>query len=231
MLKSDFHIHTKEDPLDIINYDAKTLIKYCSKLNFKVLSITNHKSIYFNNQIKSYAKKHDILLIPGMEARVNKIKDILLLNPPLDFKNPTTFNQLYELKDKHPETLIIAPHPYFILPVALGHKLLIKHINLFDAIEHSNFYTTFINRNKKAVKVAKKHNKSIIATSDAHFLYQINTNFSLIDANQNKDSVLEAIRKNKIKIKSRPLNLYEFARTASLVLRGPFNKKKGLFRY
>jgi len=224
-------MHTKEDTLDVVKYDAKTLIKYCSKLGFKVLSITNHTNIFFNNQIKSYAKKHGILLIPGMEARINKIKDILLLNPPLDLKNPKTFDELYKIKKKHTQTLIIAPHPNFLLPMAIGNKLLLKHIRLFDAIEYSGFYHKLINQNKRAKKIAEKHNKPVIANSDAHKLYQINTNFSLIDSNQDKDSVLQAIINNKIKIKTRPLNSFEFLRTTSMILTAPFNKRQGFFKY
>lgn len=223
MLKSDFHIHTKEDPIDRIRHDAKTLIKYSAKLNFKVLSITNHTSTYFNNQIKSYAKKHNILLIPGMEAIV-KNKHVLLLNPPLDLKSPKTFNELYKLKEKHPETLIIAPHPFLLMDCCLG-KLLLKHIKLFDAIEHHNYYTIFINRNKKSVGIAKKYNKPIVANSDAHWLYQMNTNFSLIDANHDKDSVLEAIRKNKIIIKTRPLRISEFIKTGYLNVLSPSRRR------
>lgn len=231
MLKSDLHIHTKEDPCDTVSYDAKTLIKHCAKLGFNVLAITNHKSLFFNNEIKSYAKKQNILLIPGMEARVEGIKDVLLLNPPLGLKNPTTFDELYKLKERHPETLFIAPHPYYFLPVALGHKLLLEHIRLFDAIEYTHFYHKLINRNNKAVKIAAQNNKPLIANSDAHNLYQLNTNFSMIDAGPDKDSVLEAIRKGRLKIQTRPLSTFEFARTMCFVAYSPFNKKQGFFRY
>tara|TARA_Y100000034_G_scaffold10237_1_gene10812 strand:- start:8344 stop:9024 length:681 start_codon:yes stop_codon:yes gene_type:complete len=223
MLKSDFHLHTSEDPCDRIKYNAQTLIKQCAKLNFNVLAITNHESIFYNNSIKSYAKKHGILLIPGMEARI-KFKDVLLLNPPLGMKNPKTFNELYKVKEKNPEMLVIAPHPYFIDTNCLGRKLK-QHIKLFDVIEHCYFYHNIINRNKKAIRIATKYNKPMIANSDSHRLYQLNTNFTLVDANQDKDSVLEAIRKSNLVIKTRPLTNHEFGRIFTIATKNKFRKK------
>ena len=81
MLKADLHIHTNEDPVDFskINYSAKDLIKYAAKLHYNVLAITNHNSILYNCMLKSYAKKHGILLIPGTEADIGG-KEVLLLN-------------------------------------------------------------------------------------------------------------------------------------------------------
>ena len=57
MLKAEFHIHTKEDPLDAIKYSAKQAISYCSKLKYEVMSITCHTKILFNKELKDYAKQ------------------------------------------------------------------------------------------------------------------------------------------------------------------------------
>lgn len=201
-------MHTAEDTSEEISHTAEELINRASKLGFNVLSITNHDVVFFNNDIKRYAKKKGILLIPGVERRI-KGMDVLIINPPKNYKI-NTFKELEKIKNKN--VLIIAPHPYYVLH-SLGNKL-IEHEHLFDAVEYSHFYLRFFNySNNKAVKVAKEFKKPIIGNSDTHKLWQFNTTFSHIDADKNINSIFKAIRKNKIKINSKPIPLAEFLET------------------
>lgn len=208
MLKVDLHLHSKEDPYDegFITYDAFQLIDEMAKFKFDVIALTLHETLYSPKKLVEYAKKKNILLIPGMEATVGG-KHVLVLNPPIGTKNPSTFEELEKLK-KH-GAFIIAAHPYYVLHTCLEEKL-VEHIDLFDAIEHCHFYTQYLNLNKKAIAVAEKYNKPIVANSDAHYFCQLNTNYTLIDADKNINSVFDAIRNNKIRIKSRPLTSREF---------------------
>ncbi len=215
MIKSDFHIHTKEDPLDRkeIRYNSKEMIKFCAKLGYKILSITNHTSIFFNKDIKEFAHKKGILLIPGTEAVVEG-KEVLIINAPLDLykrfsKKKPRFEYLDRLREEN--ALIIAPHAFYPRKNCLQ-KSLIDNINKFDAIEYSHFYTKYLNFNKKAVKAAKRFNKPLVGTSDAHRYIQFNKTYSLLDCEPKKDDVLEAIRKNRIKVKSKPLDLFTFSK-------------------
>ncbi|MBW2993032.1 PHP domain-containing protein [Candidatus Woesearchaeota archaeon] len=204
MLKTDLHIHTKEDPVDshIITYSARDMIKYAAKLKYKVLSITNHDNILYNDSLKRYAKKHGILLISGTEAMI-KGKEVLLLN--IKKNNIKKISDLHKLRKQN--ALIIAPHPFYPRRSCL-HSKLIKNIKNFDAIEYCHYYHKFFNLfNNKALKIARKYKKPIIGTSDAHFLYQMDYTYSLIDAEPKIDSVLEAIRKNKVLVRTQPLPL------------------------
>lgn len=209
MLKADFHMHTSADRIEgeTIRYTPKEAIKFCSKKGFEVLSLTHHGHSYYNKDLGAYAKKQGILLIPGMEAFVNR-KHTLLLN--YNNKKPvTTFKQVEKLRDEN--VVIAAPHPFYKMGTCLGNEL-IENIDLFDAIEYSHFYLPFFNLNKKAAEVAKRYKKTLIGNSDAHKLYQINWTYSMLDCDKNKDSVLEAIRKGHVKVKTKPLNLLTFAR-------------------
>ena len=210
-LKADFHIHTKEDPYDspYIPYTAKDLIRFAAKKGFKVLSITNHQTIYFNKGIKDYARKKGILLLPGAEARI-KGKDVLLINITRDeLRRINTLEDLERVKDS---ALIIAPHPFFFKGRCLGNAL-IKHIDLFHAIEYCHFYTkqlvspffSFLNGNTRAVKVAKKYKKPLVGTSDAHKLYEFNKTYSLVNSAKNKDDVIEAVKKGSLRLVTRPM--------------------------
>jgi hypothetical protein len=226
MLKAELHIHSREDPQDLLTYSAKSVINYCSRLGYDVLSITLHNKLLFNKALNDYAKKRGVLLIPGAEVTIEG-KHVLVYDVKKeDLKNLKTFSDLERVRS---HALVVAPHPYYFRSDCLG-KELEKHINLFDAIEHNHFYVKFINRNKKAVQVAKKYKKPLLATSDVHWMETIGYTYSLIDANPTKEDVLEAVRKNKIKIVSRPLPFWLFSKiTLKLVwstITGNYGKKK-----
>ena len=112
-LKADFHIHTGEDPLDNhISYSAKELIDKASKQGFDVLAITNHSCMTFDDALKDYATGLGILLISGIESRIDG-KDVILLNfTSSEVKKISTFEDLKRIKNE--TTLSNSPPP--ILP-------------------------------------------------------------------------------------------------------------------
>jgi predicted metal-dependent phosphoesterase TrpH len=142
-----------------------------------VLSITNHHIVTFSPELFFYARERGILLIPGVEVTIRR-RHVLLLNPPPG-KICSEFSHLSKLR--RPETLIVAPHPYFPGTYSLNGHLL-KHRYLFDALEYCHFYSPRINFNQKAIDVAQSHGFPLIGNSDAHFLSQFGTTHSLIYA-------------------------------------------------
>jgi predicted metal-dependent phosphoesterase TrpH len=213
-LKVDLHIHTAEDPLDRVRYTAKQIISKAADEGFDVLSITNHHIMTFSDELFDYAQKRGILLIPGVEVTIKR-RHILLLNPPSgrhcsDFSHLSTF--------RRPETLIVAPHPYFPSTNSLNGCLL-KHQHLFDALEYSHFYSRKINFNQKTLEVCQSHGFPLIGNSDAHFLSQFGTTYSLIEAEKNLESIFTAIRGNRVKVVTRPLTPFEIGSETRRFLR------------
>src|SRR4030042_4096195 len=138
-LKADFHIHTHEDPCDswLVKYSAKELIREAAKQNFQMLSITNHNHVFNNHLLTSYAKKKGILLIPGVESRIEG-KDVLLINVSnYEIAKVKKLDDLEKIKDS---ALIIAPHPYFWLGHCLKNRL-VEHIDDFQHLVLRHFYT------------------------------------------------------------------------------------------
>jgi len=213
-LKSDLHLHTAEDPLDRVRYTAKELISKAADEGFDVISITNHHRMTFNQDLFSYAGERGILLIPGVEMTIHR-RHVLVLNPPPN-KMCSDFLSLSKLR--RPETLIIAPHPYFPGTYSLNGYLL-KHLNLFDALEYCHFYSPMINFNQKAVEVSRCFGYPLVGNSDAHFLSQLGTTYSLIHAEKNLESIFAAIRQNKVKVATRPLKTLEMGSIANRFLR------------
>lgn len=220
MLKIDLHMHTN---YVLKHFDShinpKDLIDKASKLNFDVLAITEHTGyttlkgfkpikdpLLTYHHFKDYAKKKNILLIPGVEIFIQG-KDVLLLNFTDDPHKYKTFDDLERLKQEN--VFIMAPHPYFFGASCLGKKLT-DNIKLFDAIEYSHFYLKYLNPNNRAVKVASKFNKPLVATSDAHFLFAFGRNYTIVDSEKNIDSILSSLEKNKLKMFTKPWDLKNF---------------------
>ncbi len=222
-LKADLHLHTSEDPLDRVRYTAKELISKAADQGFDVISITNHNRMTFNQDLFSHAQARGILLIPGIEMTIRR-RHVLVLNPP-PHRTCSDFATLSKLR--RPETLIIAPHPYFPGTYSLNGYLL-KNQSLFDALEYCHFYSPRINFNQKAVEVSRTFGFPLIGNSDAHFLSQLGATYSLIDSEKTLEGVFAAIRQRRIKVISRPLKHSEMGsivnRFLRMKLRGKISK-------
>jgi len=213
-LKADIHLHTREDPQDSVKYSGKELIDQAYLKGFDILAITNHNQVTHDNYLAEYARERGILLIPGAEATIGK-KHVLLLNMDYPLHRIRTFDDLKSLKDG--TGLIIAPHPFFPSFTSLNSKLE-KHLDIFDAVEYSHCYLEKINFNKKAEVLAKKFSLPLIGTSDAHFLWQIGTTYSLIETEKDLESVIAAIKEGKVEVVTEPLSLPKACSIAWMLL-------------
>lgn len=213
-LKADLHLHTAEDPLDHVRYTAKELISKAADQGFDVIAITNHHRMTFNHDLSSYAQEKGILLIPGIEMTIKR-RHVLVLNPPTH-KTCSDFLSLSKLR--RPETLIIAPHPYFPGTYSLNGYLL-RYLHLFDALEYCHFYSPMINFNQRAVELSRAFGFPLVGNSDAHFLSQLGTTYSLIYSEKNLEAIFSAIRQNKVKVTTRPLKHLEMGSIANRFLR------------
>ena len=225
-LKVDLHIHTGEDQEDQLTYSAYQILDKASQLGFDAIAITNHNSVLIDQKIAQYARKKEILLIPGMEATLSH-KHVLIINP--DFQSNPTGRSLDDLsKIKTEDNLVIAPHPFFPLSKALK-SLFFKYLSYFDAIEYSHFYHKWIDCNKKAASYAQQHQLPLLGTSDCHFLWEFGKTYSLIAADKNIASIIEAVKAGKIEIRSSPLSAWEISRvllkSTQMTLYRKFSKK------
>ena len=210
-LKVDLHTHTAEDPYEKISYTAFQLIDRASHEGFDALAITNHNVVTYNKELVRHAENKGILLIPGMEATFSK-KHVLIINPGF---NKSPFNR--PLKDlakiKNENNLIIAPHPFFPTSKSLKSDLL-SHLVYFDAIEFSFYYNHFVNRNKKAFLVANQHKIPLVGTSDCHDIQKLGTSYTLVEAEKELLSIIEAVKKGKTEIRTTPISLMAMFRIA-----------------
>ena len=201
-LRADLHVHTREAEPSIA-YSARDIIVRAARLGYRVLSITNHDAITYNADLAAFARDHDVLLIPGVEATVEG-RHVLVYNADVEADKLRTFADLRRYRT--PEWLIAAPHPLFPASYCLREKLW-QEMDLFDAIEFSHFYTPRIDFNRPAVKLAAALGLPLLGTSDSHLDEQFGTTFSLIEADLSVESVLASVKQGRLGIVSRPLTL------------------------
>lgn len=198
-LKACLHLHIQGDPHENIKYSHRELFTKAKEKGIEVMAVTCHHKVIFSDELKNMAAEYGILLIPGVEAEVEK-KHILILNADITANDIKSFKDLKFYRQQHPESLIIAPHPFHGLPNCLGRKL-IKHIDLFDGIEWNYYYSKLYNPNLKAEKVAQKYNKPLISTSDVHMLKYIDKCYTIINVEEKSTkAVIDSIRKNKLEL-------------------------------
>ncbi|TKJ41611.1 hypothetical protein CEE37_03330 [candidate division LCP-89 bacterium B3_LCP] len=205
-LKSDLHLHSGEDKFDIIPYSVFDLIDRCSQLNFKVIALTNHRIMTYNEAWRDYAAEREILLIPGVEANILG-SHVVILNADADANGLNNFENLKSYKQSH-DVFVFAPHPFYSSGICLRNKL-IDNVELFDGIEHHHYYTKSYNPNRKARTFAEEHNLPFIANSDCHHLDHLGRTYSYLLADPTVDSVLTALRQGDVKIVTEPLSTRE----------------------
>ena len=223
MLKAQLHIHTKEDPQDyrFVRYSAKELINRAAERGFDVLAITCHNRVVYNQELKDYAQKRNILLIPAVERTIQG-KHVLIYNiNEEESRQITSFEKLKQWREKkqneNKSFLVVAAHPFFFGSSCLKNNI-IKHFGLFDAWEYSFFYTKIFNANKKMLKLARKYQKPIIGNSDVHKMPDLDRTYSMINSDKKMGSVFQAIKNNQVKVKTTPLSLPHFVKTICWVV-------------
>jgi predicted metal-dependent phosphoesterase TrpH len=217
VLKVDLHLHSSEDPVDVIDHSAHQLIDKAAELGFDALALTLHDCDLRDPALVAYARDRGIVLVPGVERTIEG-RHVVLLN----FAEPTghvrTFADLAELR-RTGSGLVVAAHPYFPDRTCLRSRL-DRHVDLFDAIEWSYFWTRGLNFNAKAARLAAKHGKPLVANSDLHDLRQLGRTYSLVLADRDPDSICAAIREGRVSIQTSPVPELELAR----VLGGMFRR-------
>lgn len=195
-IKFDLHIHTLDDPKDKLDYSAHELLARARRLGFSALAITLHDEVFDRPTVFADAERLGILLIPAAEMRIQGA-DIILLNVTrAEVEGLTDFDDIRKLRARRGQTLFtIAPHPFYVLGGSIG-KRLIAEIDCFDAIELCHFHKGFFNPNRRAVQVARRFGKPLIATSDAHQLNAFGRHYTTVPtpSHLTPESIFSALR-------------------------------------
>src|SRR5262245_29844577 len=206
-LRADLHIHTR-DAEPFIPYSAREMIVRAANEGYRVLSISNHDTITFDDELVAFALDHGIVLIRGVEVTVEG-RHVLVYNSDVAVEKISTFGGLKRYRT--PEWLVVAPHPFFPASYCLREKLW-HEVELFDAIEFSHFYTSRVDFNRAAVRLARALGLPLIGTSDSHREGQVGTTLSPTCPAPSVEAVPPAVKAGHASAVSRPLSLTRCAR-------------------
>jgi predicted metal-dependent phosphoesterase TrpH len=208
VLKVDLHLHTAEDPVDNIGYDAVALIDRAAVLGFDALAITLHDKQLAEAWLSDYARERGIVLLPGMERTIQG-KHVLLINFPQSAERVRTFEDVARLKERS-NGLVIAPHPFFPDRACLR-SFMDRYVDLFDAVEWSYFWTRATNFNARAERWALSHGKAVVGNSDLHDIRQLGRTHSWVSAEPDADAICHAIRDGRVSFNTQPVPVLELA--------------------
>ncbi|PYJ89116.1 MAG: hypothetical protein DME70_02765 [Verrucomicrobia bacterium] len=230
-IKLDLHIHTLDDPKDALDYSAHELLERAVALGFRVLAITLHDAVFDRVEVFADAARMGILLIPAAEVRLEGA-DVILLNVTAEeIASLHCLDDLAALRAKRgPSLFTMAPHPFYILGGSIGERLL-ERIDCFDAIELCHFWGRFFNPNRRAVEVAERFGKPLIATSDAHRLHAFGSNYTSIPrlSELTVDNVFDVLRRGPLRVTNPPCSLIDLMSTIYFVfVSHPWRRRKRL---
>lgn len=228
-IKIDLHIHTLDDPKDALDYSAHELLERARTLGFRVLAITLHDAVFDRAEVFADAARMGILLIPAAEKRLEGADVILLNVTAKEVESLRTFDDLAALRARRGSSLFtIAPHPFYVLGGSIGEKLL-ERIDCFDAIELCHFWSRWFNPNRRAVEIAERHRKPLIATSDAHRLHAFGSNYTGIppSVELTVEEVIDALRHGPLRLTNPPCSFIDLMSTIYFVfIVHPLRRKK-----
>jgi hypothetical protein len=203
-IKIDLHIHTLDDPKDAIDYSAHQLLERARALGFRVLAITLHDAVFDRQDVFDDAAKMGILLIPAAEMRLNGA-DVIVLNVSAgEAAQLRDFDDLRRLRARRGNSIFtIAPHPFYMFGGSIGSRLL-QEMDCFDAIEFCHFHVGLFNPNRRAVKLASRFRKALIATSDAHRLHAFGRHYTSIPVSPalTVENVFASLRSGPLRLTS-----------------------------
>lgn len=159
----------------------------------KAVAITDHDTVEGYYKVHTLASPYqDILIIPGIEVSATEGDLIILGVPEVPPKPWTTENVIDFARER--DSLVVVPHPYRIY--GLGD--LAKNYDV-DAIEVLNG-GDLPHLNKMAKNLAKETGLPGVAGSDAHRVHELWTVYTEVEASQDIDRILKAIKKGLVKV-------------------------------
>jgi len=191
MIHVDLHLHTRFSGDASINPKQVVDALYAHP-TIKGVAITDHDALEGYFQVRKLAAAYeDLVIIPGVEVST-KQGDIILLGIEEKPAYKSTLDSVVDFALER-AALILIPHPYRVHGIGDAAEK-----TPADAVEIMNPWAT-PRENKLADNLAKARNLPGVAGSDAHKPDQMWTAYTEADAEPDVCSVLNGIKKRRVK--------------------------------
>jgi predicted metal-dependent phosphoesterase TrpH len=191
MFRVDLHLHTVFSSDSTIS--PKLVVEQLHKhALIKGVAITDHDTLEGYFQVNKLANVYeDVVVLPGIEVGTEK-GDIILLGVEEKPRIPTTLDSAIDFA-KTTDGVIVIPHPYR----SLGIGDLAMNVEA-HAVEVLN-PTATSKENIMAQNLARARKLPGVAGTDAHSPEELWTTFTEIDAQPDRESVLNTLKKGGVK--------------------------------
>lgn len=217
-LRIDLHLHThySEDATTTLN----EVVYYAKRRGLDGLAVTDHDTTRGAQKLVGQKPKN-LIIIPSVEVS-SLHGHVLALNVTEPITPRLSLTETVEKIRQRGGTAVIA-HPAVVLKTGLGRR--ISSASNIDAIEVINaaafpfFLSNYLSR-----RLAQRLGLPETAGSDAHHPQEIGKAYTLIDAESNRDDIIESIRRGKTTPFGKPipwaLRLQRIAMDLQIKLRG-----------
>ena len=193
---SNGHVGDLEPPFDS-NVTINEQLEKSLESKLDILFVTNHNTLDGFKQITEYKNNHkkfsNLEIYPAVEITTDKDAHVLVYGLHDEIKSNQSIDEIIDAA-KAQDAVTIAPHPFSLVDALRDDSL---KCDLFEVFNSSN---VDIYSNKKAEIFAKENNLSTTVGSDSHVSSTIGRCTNLIDAQNNLDDVIYAMKKGKISI-------------------------------
>ena len=183
----DFHIHSRYSYDSIM--EPRKIVETYRRNGYDIISITDHDTIKGSLEAREYQKEYGIKVLIGEEITTD-VGDIIGINLKNEIKSGAFSEVLQEIKQQG--GISILPHPY------KGHRLTDELLSKIDLIEGYNSRASK-ELNEKAVQLAKKWHKPVVAGSDAHFRGEIGSARTILNNSPDWEDIRNALLEGDIK--------------------------------
>jgi predicted metal-dependent phosphoesterase TrpH len=214
MIRVELHAHTSDDRHDRLPHSARDLVARAAAVGYGALAITLHDIAFDPAPLAGFAREHGVRLVRGLERTIDG-RHVLLINFPAEAAMAVAhLDELAPLKARHPHGLVIAPHPFFPIPTALGSMRLEAYRRAWDAIEINAMHVRGLDWNREAVRWAAARAVPLVGNGDVHRLTQLGRTWSEVDVDvppdmpdgDAADAICEAIRAGRVRVVTSPLS-------------------------
>ena len=193
---SNGHVGDLEPPFDS-NVTINEQLEKSLKSKLDILFVTNHNTLDGFKQITEYKNNHEkfsnLKIYPAVEVTTDKNAHVLVYGLHEEITSNQSIDEILD-SAKSQDAVTIAPHPFSLVDSLRDDSL---KCDLFEVFNSSN---VDIHSNKKAEIFAKENNLLITAGSDSHIASTIGRCTNIVDAQNNLDDVIYAMKKGKISI-------------------------------
>lgn len=212
MIKVELHAHTSDDPHDRVPYSGRDLVAHAAALGYGALAVTLHDHLVDPAPLAAFAREQGVTLIPGLERTIHG-QHVLLINFPAGAISVRSFEDVEGLKRQYPQGLVVAPHPFYPIPSALGRARLEAHRPLWDAIEINAMFIAGLDFNRRARRWAATHGLPLVGNSDVHRLSQLGTTWSEVEVapGADADTICAAIKAGRVRVVANRLSYLKAA--------------------